>query len=119
MSNDHYIPAEMAIVDINEVNQGFYEACRAHQLTVQRCTACNHAQHPPRAVCSRCHSFDLAWSPVSGRGTVYTYTIIHHPIGPVRDRVPFNVVSVELEDGDGVRMTSNVTDVPHDQVAIG
>jgi uncharacterized OB-fold protein len=119
MTSDHYLPAEMAIVDVDEVTQGYYEACKRHQLTVQRCTTCGHTQHPPRAMCSACHSFDLEWSPVNGRGTVFTYTIIHHPIGPVSDRVPFNVVSVEIEGGDGVRMTSNVVDVPFDEMQIG
>ena len=114
-----YLPAEMALVDIDETNRGFYEACRAHQLTIQRCVHCGHFQHPPRALCSECHSFDLEWAPVSGRGAVFSYTIVHHPIGPVADRVPFNVVTVELEGTGGARVVSNVIDAAPDDVEIG
>jgi uncharacterized OB-fold protein len=54
----------------------------------------------------------------SGRGTVYTYTITHHPVHPaLQEKVPWTVVSVELEEG--VQITSNLLDTPPDEVKIG
>jgi uncharacterized OB-fold protein len=114
-----YIPATMARIDIDNVNRGFYDACKNRQLTIQRCTDCGHSQHPPRPICPNCHSSALEWHPVSGRGTVYTYTIVHHPVGDVADRVPFNVVSVQLDDLPEIRMVSNLVDTPPEGVVVG
>jgi uncharacterized OB-fold protein len=114
-----YIPAEMAVVNVDNINRGFYEACQKRQLTIQRCRECGASQHPPRPICSNCHSSALEWHPVSGRGSVYTYTIVHHPVGPVVDRVPFNVVSVQLEDLPAIRFVSNLIDTEPEDVIIG
>jgi uncharacterized OB-fold protein len=57
---------------------------------------------------------------VSGRGTVYSYTIAHHPFHPAfRDKVPYPVVVVEMDDAPGARMASNLVDCPIDGVKIG
>lgn len=113
-----YLPLDVAQITIDESNKGFWQACRAHSLTVQRCTSCGSFQHPPRPVCSNCQSFDLEWAPVSGGGTVYSYTVVHHGIGGLRDKVPFNIVVVEL-DGSGTRFVSNLVDAAPADVAIG
>ena len=75
-------------------------------------------QHPPRELCTRCHSAELTWTPLSGRGRVFTYTVAHHPIGPLTRHVPYNVVSVALEEAPDVRVVSNLVDVPADELGI-
>jgi len=93
---------------------------RQHQLTVQRCTGCRAFRHPPSPVCHRCHSFEFEWSPVSGKGTVYSWIIANHPPSPaLKEQVPYNVVVVELDDADGIRMMGNLIDVPDSQIHIG
>jgi uncharacterized OB-fold protein len=54
---------------------------------------------------------------VSGRGTVYSYTVTHQDVPGYE--APFAVVIVELEEQAGLRMVSNVVDVPPDDVRIG
>ncbi|MEZ5168558.1 MAG: zinc ribbon domain-containing protein [Acidimicrobiales bacterium] len=44
-------------------------------LRLQRCGACGRFNHPAGPVCPFCHSRDLAPAPVSGRGTIATFTI--------------------------------------------
>ena len=57
---------------------------------------------------------------MSGRGRVFSYTIAHHPVHPALvDRVPYNIVLVELPDAGGVRLVSNLVDVPVEEVAVG
>ncbi|MEY2448681.1 MAG: uncharacterized protein QOH79_2157, partial [Acidimicrobiaceae bacterium] len=113
-----YLPLEVAQVVVDESNEGFWQACREHSLTVQRCVDCGRFQHPPRPVCGACQSFDLEWAPVSGDGAVYSYTIVHHGLGALRDNVPFNIVVVELDES-GTRFVSNLVDTPPTDVAIG
>ena len=65
-----------------------------------------------------CYSFNLEWAPVSGRGTVFTYTIVHHGPGILKEYVPFNIASVELEGTGGARIVTNVIDIAPDQIKV-
>jgi uncharacterized OB-fold protein len=96
----------------------FWEAARRHQLVVQRCRGCGTLRFPARDICSRCLSRDAEWAPVSGRGTVFSFAVMHqvyHP-GFAAD-VPYAVVVVELEEG--ARMLSNVVGCPVGEIAVG
>ncbi len=94
--------------------------CRRHELVVQRCTDCGAFRHPPLPVCYKCHSFRYEWHKVSGKGVIYSYTIVHHPTHPaLKERVPYNIVVVELPDADNVFMTGNLIDCPNDDINIG
>ncbi len=102
----------------NPDNQGFWDACRRHELVVQRCSGCRALRHPPRPGCPKCRSTESEWHRVSGRGTIYTYTITHQAIHPaLKGRVPWTVVLVDLEEG--VRMVSHLVDSSTEQVRIG
>ena len=87
----------------------FWEAASRHLLVVQRCASCGAFRHPPRPMCPACNSFSHEWVPVSGRGRVWSWVIAHPPVLPAfADRVPYNVVVVELDEG--VRMVGNLLD---------
>jgi len=96
----------------------FWQAAAEHRLVVQRCTACEHTRHPPAPVCPECRSAEYDWRELSGRGEIYTYTIVHLPIA-AGQALPFVVAVIALEDAGGVRIISNVVDVEPDAVAIG
>ena len=96
----------------------FWDYAHAGELRIQRCAACGTLRHPPHPMCVHCHSLDVEWAPMSGRGTVYSYVVTHQPVHPALvDRVPFATVVVELEEGP--RLTSNLVDVPPAEIAIG
>ena len=102
----------------NPDNAGFWEACRRGELRLQRCTACGAWRHHPRPMCPQCGSCDHEWAKASGRGVVYTFTIVHRPTLPAFDDVvPYNVVAVRLDEG--VFMISNLVDCPNEQIRIG
>ena len=48
----------------------FWEGCKAGELRLQRCTACQHSYFPPRPFCPGCGSRDVEVSPASGRATL-------------------------------------------------
>ena len=96
----------------------FFEAARRHELAVQRCTGCGTLRFPARAICSRCLGREAAWVPVSGRGTVFSYTVMHQAAHPgFAAEVPYAVVVVELDEG--VRLLSNLVDCTLADVRIG
>ncbi|MFG3507215.1 bifunctional MaoC family dehydratase N-terminal/OB-fold nucleic acid binding domain-containing protein [Streptomyces sp. NPDC047821] len=101
---------------INRDNAGFWDGVAAHRLLIQRCTGCGTLRFPWLPGCDTCGSG--AWDTVvaSGEGTVYSYVVMHHPPFPAFDP-PYAVALVEL--AEGVRMISNITGVPYDEVRIG
>jgi uncharacterized protein len=65
---------------------------------VQRCRACGGAQHYERPLCVRCGSGDLEPIAPSGRGTIYSFTVIHRSLLP-RWSAPYVLALVRLEEG--------------------
>lgn len=97
----------------NDLTTGFWEAATRHELVVQRCGGCDLLRHYPQPMCAACHSTDWTWSPVSGRGVVYSFTVTEQAFHPAwADALPYAVATIELDEG--VRM---VTDLPADDVA--
>jgi len=95
----------------------FWEATAQRKLEILRCQKCKTWVHYPKPACWNCSSMDLKPEEVSGRGTVYSYTVTHQDVPGYT--APFAVVIVELEEQAGLRMVSNVVDVPPDDVRIG
>jgi len=96
----------------------FYDWCDKRELRFQRCRGCRAWRHVPRDLCAECNSWDWDWEPSSGRGTVFTWTVVNRAMHPafVND-APFAAVVVELEEG--VRLLSHVVDCPPDALEIG
>ncbi len=102
----------------SELTQPYWDAARRGQLAVQRCERCGHRPFPPRATCPGCGAASLSWSPVSGRATVYSYTIAHRPPHPTfAAQLPLVVAIVELEEGP--RMFTNIVDCDPEDVEVG
>ncbi|HYR97172.1 MAG TPA: Zn-ribbon domain-containing OB-fold protein [Candidatus Binatus sp.] len=96
----------------------FWEAARRHELVVQRCRGCGTPRFPARDICSRCLSREAEWAPVSGRGTVFSYTVMHQIYHPAfAAEVPYAVIVVELEEG--ARLLSNLVGCPVGDIAPG
>jgi uncharacterized OB-fold protein len=75
---------------------------------------------PPGPFCPRCRSQALDWPELSGRGSLFTYTVVHHPVLPVlADCVPYAVAAVRLEGGDGVRLVGNLVGIDAEDIRVG
>jgi uncharacterized OB-fold protein len=87
------------------ITRPFWEAARKHVLSLQRCDKCAEYVFYPRGLCSHCGSAELTWTEVSGRGTVYSFTVARRPtmVG-FPDEVPYVIAIVELDEGP--RMTT-------------
>jgi uncharacterized OB-fold protein len=94
----------------------FWEACAEGRLEVQRCRACGARFLFPRALCPECSSSELDWLVASGRGTLYSYTIVWRAGAPHLD-VPYVLALVDLDEG--VRLMTHIVNCPHDQLAVG
>ena len=91
----------------------YWEKCKAHELWLRHCRACDNTYFYPRDICPECFSRDTDWVQSSGRGTLYAFAIVHRgPVPAFRDRVPYIAALVELEGG--ARMPTNLVDVEPD-----
>lgn len=96
----------------------FFEAARRGELAVQRCRGCGLHRFPPRPLCSGCLGRDIEWVRTSGRGEIFSFTIMHQVYHPgFAAEVPYAVVLVKLEEGP--TMVSNLVGVAADEVRIG
>ena len=99
------------------ISRPFWEAARKHALSLQRCDKCAEYVFYPRGLCSHCGSAELTWTEVSGRGTVYSFTVARRPtmVG-FQDEVPYVIAIVELDEGP--RMTTNIVGCDPESVRI-
>ena len=102
----------------DEDTRFFWEAGKDGVLRILGCNACGHWIQPPLPVCPQCLGRDVEPRAVSGRGTVYSFTINVQKWFPDL-QVPYVLASVELEEQDGLRLTTHITDVEPEEVRIG
>ncbi len=92
---------------VHPVSAPFWQAAREHRLIAPRCEDCGLVFLQPRAVCPGCLGSHLGWAELSGRGRVYTCTVVRQPAHPAfLDDVPYVYAVVELEEG--CRLATNV-----------
>ena len=95
----------------------------APQLIGGRCTECGQFHFPVQANCPHCAALSVDATPLSRRGTLWTWTLqtFAPPVppyrGPVDDFVPFGVGYIELPEGLRVQGRLTVNDPA--QLAIG
>jgi hypothetical protein len=116
--SERFFPDSMPPPLANATTLPFWQAAAQHRLVVQRCAGCGHTRLPPAPVCPECRSADADWKELTGRGEVYTYTIVHRAIAAGQP-LPTIIAVITLDDAGGVRMISNLVSVDPDAVAIG
>jgi uncharacterized protein len=94
----------------------FWEAQRNHELRLQRCSSCASFRFPVTPLCPECRSFDFEWTQCSGRGNVYSYTVVHHQTHPAFP-TPYTMLLIELEEGP--RLIGRLRAKPDARIAIG
>ena len=119
MSSDWSETPEYLIPQVTPEAAEFFAGARRGELRLQRCRSCGLHQHYPRLLCSHCGAEDLEWVTGSGRGTIHSYTVIRqNGIPPFRDRVPFVVALVDLDEA-GARMLAAMPSADPEEVDVG
>jgi uncharacterized OB-fold protein len=101
---------------VTEDSAVFWDAAATGRLVAQRCAGCARLRHPPRPMCPHCQSLEVEVLDLSGRGTLYSYAILHHPRHPAFD---YPVLAALVELDEGIRLVSNLVEVDAADIAIG
>ena len=97
--------------DINMETAVYWESAKNGKLLVKTCKACGKLHYYPRTICPHCLNSDTDWVEASGKGTIYTYSVMR------RTETPYVIAYVTLEEG--VTMLSNIVECDVDDVAVG
>lgn len=93
-----------------EINAPYWDSLAQGDLCFQRCTSCGHAWLPPRSECPACLSDMHRWEKAAGGARLVSWVVYHIAYHPAfKDRLPYNVAVVELDEGP--RLISNVIGV--------
>lgn len=89
----------------------FWDAARERRLVIPTCAGCSRAHWYPRAVCPFCGSGQIEWRSASGRGTIYTHSVMR------RAKEPYAIAYVTLAEGP--TMLTNIVDCDFDALSVG
>lgn len=98
----------------------FWLATKDKKFTYQKCDDCGAVIFYPKSHCTGCTGTNLSWQTSSGKGTVYSYSVVRQSYHPFfRNKTPYAVAWIDMEEGP--RILSNVVGVedPLTQVKIG
>ena len=95
----------------------YWSQAAAGRLVLKHCDDCDQAFWYPRSICPLCHSQRTSWRPASGRGIVYTFTIVRRAQGAWSAAVPFALAVVELAEGP--KIITNIVGCDPARVSIG
>jgi uncharacterized protein len=101
---------------ISDDTRFFWEGAREGKLLIQRCASCGTLRHPPGPVCPSCHSFEWDTLQASGKGTVYSYVVMHYPEVPPFDH-PNPIALIELDEG--TRLIGQMVGIQPGDIQIG
>jgi uncharacterized protein len=96
----------------------FWDGTKKHELLVQKCSQCDSYRYPPSPICPKCFFPNFKWEKVSGKGEVYSFTIVRVAVrSEWTSDVPYVLATIRLDEG--VRMVSDIIDCAVDDVKIG
>ncbi|HEY3724213.1 MAG TPA: Zn-ribbon domain-containing OB-fold protein [Acidimicrobiia bacterium] len=103
---------------LTDLNRDFWTGGQAGELRFQRCQECGYYNHPPSPICPVCHSKNLAFEVVSGRASLWTYTVNYQAWMPGPE-LPYVLAIVAFPEQEGLRLTTNLLDVAPEDLEIG
>lgn len=81
------------------LTQPFWEAARQRKLALQFDRRTGKPQFWPRPVSVHSGRREMEWREVSGKGTLYSWTVVHVPVRGLEDLAPYIVAAVDLDEG--------------------
>lgn len=111
---------ELFSLTTDQWTKPWWDAARERRLVAAKCGSCGRFRMPPTPFCPHCLSQALDWPELSGRGTIFSYTIVTRAIVPEMEGcIPYVPALIDLEGAPGARLTSNVIDVPVADIRVG
>jgi hypothetical protein len=111
------LPGELVHISTDPSTEPFWQAALEDRLTACRCGDCGAFRMPPTPFCPQCRSRAVEWPELSGRATVFSFSVVHGFPG-LADIVLVPAV-LDLPDAPGARLVTDIIDVDPETVSIG
>ena len=103
---------------VNTVTQPYWDGVEQGRLMLQYCSDCDVYQHYARPLCAKCPAAEPEWREASGKGVLYSYSVVHRGPSPAFQAIaPYVTAIVELEEGP--RMFTNIVDAEPESLRVG
>jgi len=107
---------EKPVPETNTWSEPYWNAAREEKLLLQKCSDCGKHIFYPRLLCPACFSDNIDWIEASGKGNIYTYTVVTNNAPSIfLEDMPYVIAIVRLEEG--VQMLTNIVDCDHEKLA--
>lgn len=104
---------DFPLPEATPLTQPYWDALKNGHLVFQKCQRCAHSWLPARAECPNCLHAEWQWTKASGRGRIVSWVVFHHAYHPAfKDRLPYNVALIELDEGP--RLLTNIVNPDHE-----
>lgn len=114
--SDTMPPRALPLLDQN--NTAYWTGGERGELLIHRCPDCGYYVHPPVNFCPECEGREVSPQPVSGKGTVETFTVVHQQWVPDL-KVPYVLALVTIAEQDDVRLACNIVNCAPEEVSFG
>ncbi|MGI6452382.1 MAG: Zn-ribbon domain-containing OB-fold protein [Syntrophomonadaceae bacterium] len=101
---------------MEDFREFYWQKTEENTLWLQYCPECLRYIFYPRHLCPFCFSSALKWQPATGKGKLYSYTVVEVPGAGFDQKVPYIYAIVELDEG--VRMAANLYNCSITQVEV-
>jgi uncharacterized OB-fold protein len=102
----------------DEASMPFFEGAKQRRLMLQRCSSCGVYMWPVKPWCVNCGSAGVEWAQASGKGTLYSFALMHQVYHPAfAEEVPYNIAEIDL--AEGLRILSNIIGCSNADLQIG
>lgn len=113
-------PPELFQFATDAWTQPYWDAAREHRLTACQCGACGRFRMPPTPFCPNCRSQATVWPTLSGRGVIFSFTVVERAILPsMAAHIPYVPAVIELPDAPGIRLIAPIVGAPLGDIRIG
>ena len=102
---------------LDDVSAPYWQAAQRHELVAQKCAHCANYLFPPTTVCEHCLSTDLVWTPLSGKGSVWSFIVMYQQYYPsFADDIPYNIAVVRTQEGP--KFLTNLVGIANDAITV-
>jgi uncharacterized protein len=91
---------------VTEFTERFWQGLSRGLFETTWCESCGRPSFPPKPFCPHCWSKQVRWGPLSGRGRLYSQTVVHAAPAAFQGEVPYRVGIVDLDEG--IRIATRV-----------
>jgi uncharacterized OB-fold protein len=96
---------------VDRWTEPFWQSCAGQRLVVPECADCSLRRMPPTPFCPSCHGQAVRWIEVSGRGEIYSFTIVRRAIMAGMDQhIPYVPAVIAVREYPEIRLVSAVVD---------